>query len=134
MSHTEQPHGYLAKLLATGEEVLRIDHQHGFVAFGLISGALVYMIAVGVITSLLWAKYGEGRNWIIYGYVLAVLGLPHLVWQLTVWRAHQYIVTNRRVLQISGVFTKEVIEAFRAGGAGWQSRINDALRNVARKP
>ncbi len=91
--------------------MLRIDHQHGFVAFGLIFGALVYMIAVAVVVSLLWAHYGAGRNWIIYGYVLAVLGLPHMVWRLTVWRAHQYIVTNRRVLQISGVFTKEVIDS-----------------------
>jgi uncharacterized membrane protein YdbT with pleckstrin-like domain len=106
-----QPHGYLGKLLATGEEVLLVERQHSFVAFSLIAGALIYVIAVLVVVSLLWARFGMGHNWIVYGYVLAVLGLPHLWWRLTVWRAHQYIVTNRRVLQISGVFTKEVIDS-----------------------
>ena len=111
MSQTERPHGYLAKLLATGEEVLLVERQHGFVAFALIAGAIIYVIAVAVVVSLLWAKYGAGRNWIVYGYVLAVLGLPHLLWRLTVWRAHQYVVTNRRVIQIWGVFTKDVIDS-----------------------
>jgi uncharacterized membrane protein YdbT with pleckstrin-like domain len=111
MSTGERPHGYLGKLLATGEEVLLIERQHGFVAFSLIAGALLYVIAVLVIVSLLWAHYGEGRNWIAYGYILALLGLPHLWWKLTVWRAHQYVVTNRRVIQLSGVLTKEVIDS-----------------------
>lgn len=104
-----RPHGYLGKLLATGEAVLLIERQHSFVAFSLIAGALIYVVAAGVVVSLLWRQFGQG--WIVYGYVLAVLGLPHLWWRLTAWRAHQYIVTDRRVLQISGVFTKEVIDS-----------------------
>ena len=111
MTDAIQPSGYLSKLLATGEEVLLIERQHAFVAIGLIFGAVVYVVAVLVIVSLLLTKYGEGRNWIYYLYLLALLGLPHLLWQLTVWRAHQYIVTNRRVLQVSGVFGKEVIDS-----------------------
>lgn len=107
----KRPHGYLAKLLATGEEVVLIERQHSFVAFSLIAGVLIYVIAVLVIVSLLWARYGEGRNWILYAYLLALLGLPHLLWRLTVWRAHQYVVTTRRVIQLSGVFTKEVIDS-----------------------
>ncbi len=78
MIDTARPHGYLGKLLATGEQVLRIERQHGFVAVGLIAGALIYVIAVGAVTTLLWVQYGAGRNWLLYGYLLAVLGLPHL--------------------------------------------------------
>ena len=111
MSDSIPARGYLGKLMATGEEVLLIERQHGFVAVALIAGALIYVVVVLAVVSLVWAKYGEGRNWIIYLYLLALLGLPHLLWQLTVWRAHQYIVTNRRVLQIWGVFSKEVIDS-----------------------
>jgi|GEM_PF-1217525 uncharacterized membrane protein YdbT with pleckstrin-like domain len=110
-SDNERPRGYLGKLLATGEDVLLIELQHSFVAFRLIVGALIYTVAVLVSVSLLWARYGEGRNWIAYSYILALLGLPNLLWRLTVWRAHQYIVTSRRVIQISGVFTKAVIDS-----------------------
>ena len=105
------PHGYLAKLLATGEEELLIERQHGFVAFSLIAGALIYVVAVLVVVSLSWARFGEAQRWIPAAYILALLGLPHLWWRLTAWRAHQYVVTNRRVIQISGVFTKEVIDS-----------------------
>ena len=111
MSEDQRVPGYLGKLLATGEAVLLIQRQHVFVAIGLIAGALLYTVAALVVVSLLWARYGEGRNWIIYGYLLAVLGLPSLLWKLTVWRAHQYVVTSRRVLQVSGVFGKEVIDS-----------------------
>jgi uncharacterized membrane protein YdbT with pleckstrin-like domain len=109
--HEVQPHGYLGKLLATGEEVLLIERQHGFVAFSLIAGALIYVVAVLIMVSLAWARFGDAQHWIPAAYLLALLGLPGLWWRLTVWRAHQYVVTNRRVIQISGVFTKEVIDS-----------------------
>ena len=108
---TPRAHGYLGKLLATGEEVLLVERQHEFVAFSLIAGALVYVVAMLVIVSLLWARYGQDHRWIPAAYLLALLGLPNLWWRLTVWRAHQFVVTNRRVIQISGVLTKEVIDS-----------------------
>jgi uncharacterized membrane protein YdbT with pleckstrin-like domain len=112
MTETDlHPRGYLGKLLATGEAVLLIERQHGFVAFGLIAGALIYVVVVLAVISLSWARFGEDHRWIPAAYVLALLGLPHLWWRLTVWRARQYVVTNRRVIQISGVFTKEVIDS-----------------------
>jgi uncharacterized membrane protein YdbT with pleckstrin-like domain len=112
MSEDEvRAHGYLGKLLATGEDVLLIERQHGFVAFSLIAGALIYVAVILVAVSLAWARFGDAQRWIPAAYVLALLGLPSLWWRLTVWRAHQYVVTNRRVIQISGVFTKEVIDS-----------------------
>jgi hypothetical protein len=109
MSDTDRPRGYLGKLLAETEQVALIERQHTFVALSLIAGALIYVIAVSAVVTLAWAKYGA--SWILYGYLVAVLGLPNLWWRLTVWRAHEYVVTSRRVIQLSGVFTKEAIDS-----------------------
>ena len=111
MTEAGPAHGYLGKLLASGETVLLVERQHSFVAVSLIAGALIYVVAVVTVVSLLWAHYGVGRGWIAEGYLLALLGLPSLGWRLTQWRARQYVVTSRRVIQISGVLTKAVIDS-----------------------
>jgi uncharacterized membrane protein YdbT with pleckstrin-like domain len=109
MSDSDRPRGYLGKLLAENEQVALIERQHSFVALSLIAGAVIYVVAVSVAVTLLWLKYGKG--WLVYGYLIAVLGLPNLWWRLTVWRAHEYVVTSRRVIQLSGVLTKVAIDS-----------------------
>ena len=44
----ERPHGYLAKLLATGEEVVLIERQHSFVAISLIAPFYVIVFLAGM--------------------------------------------------------------------------------------
>jgi uncharacterized membrane protein YdbT with pleckstrin-like domain len=111
MSEHEAPKGYLRKVLATGEQVLLIQRQHWLAAAGLIAAAVVNVVSICVIVTLLLMKLGQGRGWIAYGYGLAVIALLHLWWRLLAWRLRQFVVTNRRVIQISGVFTKDVIDS-----------------------
>ena len=111
MSAQDLPQGYLGKVLATGEQVLLVERQHWLISVGLIANAVIQVVAICVIVTLLLMKLGDGRHWIAYGYGLAVIVLLHLWWRLLAWRLRQFVVTNRRVIQISGVFTKDVIDS-----------------------
>jgi uncharacterized membrane protein YdbT with pleckstrin-like domain len=47
----------------------------------------------------------------VYGLILVLVPLVGLVRDTMVWQNNAFIVTNRRVIQISGVFSKEVIDS-----------------------
>jgi uncharacterized membrane protein YdbT with pleckstrin-like domain len=105
-----RPRGYLRKVLAHDEAVLVVVRQHVLFLWGRIFGALVFAVAV---IAAVWALqvYTELGPQYAYGYLLVLLALPVIWWRVLVWQNHQYIVTSRRVMQISGVFTKEVVDS-----------------------
>jgi len=45
------------------------------------------------------------------GFVLVLVPLIGMVRDTMIWYNRQYIVTNRRVIQISGVFSKDVVDS-----------------------
>jgi uncharacterized membrane protein YdbT with pleckstrin-like domain len=106
-----KPRGYLAKVLAHDENVLVVVRQHGLFLWARIIGAVLFAVFVGAAVWALQRYTALDRPELIYGYLLALLALPVIWWRVLVWQNHQYVVTSRRVMQISGVFTKEVIDS-----------------------
>ena len=46
-----------------------------------------------------------------FGYLLVLLPLLSMLHDVMVWKNRQYIVTNRRVIQFSGIFNKSVVDS-----------------------
>lgn len=98
---------YLQGLLGETEEVLLETHQHWFVLFGkiflelLVVGLLLAAVIVGSVYYPL----------AIYGLVLLVIPAIGIMNDVLVWRNKAYVVTNRRVIQIAGVFNKDVVDS-----------------------
>jgi len=98
---------YLEGLLGESERVLLETHQHWFVLFGKIFLELL-LIAFLIGASLVgYAFYPLA----IYGLILLLVPLIGILNDVLVWRNKAYIVTNRRVIQIAGVFNKDVIDS-----------------------
>jgi uncharacterized membrane protein YdbT with pleckstrin-like domain len=98
---------YLEGLLGEHEKVLLETHQHWFVLFGKIFLELL-LIAVIIGGSLVaYAFYPVA----IYGLILVLVPLVGILSDVMVWRNKAYVVTNRRVIQIAGVFNKDVIDS-----------------------
>jgi uncharacterized membrane protein YdbT with pleckstrin-like domain len=98
---------YLEGLLGESERVLFETHQHWFVLFGKIFLELL-LIAFLIGASLVgYAFYPVA----IYGLILLLVPLIGILNDVLVWRNKAYIVTNRRVIQIAGVFNKDVIDS-----------------------
>jgi hypothetical protein len=98
---------YLQGLLGETEEVLLETHQHWFVLFGkiflelLVIGLLLAAVMVGSVYYPL----------AIYGLVLLVIPAIGIMNDVLVWRNKAYVVTNRRVIQVAGVFNKDVVDS-----------------------
>lgn len=97
---------YIGQMMSENERTLLVTRQHGFVLFGNIVLELVLIGAIIVAVTLLSAIYPQA----IFGYILILIPLIGMVRDILVWSNRQYIVTNRRVIQTSGVLSKEVLD------------------------
>lgn len=98
---------YLEGLLGENEQILLETHQHWFVLFGKIFLEIL-LIGILIAASLGFAAFYPVA---IYGLGLILVPLVGILNDVLSWRNKAYIVTNRRVIQISGVLNKDVVDS-----------------------
>ena len=98
---------YLEGLLGENEQILFETHQHWFVLFGKIFLELLLLAFLIGGSLVAYAFYPIA----IYGLILVLVPLIGILNDVLVWRNKAYVVTNRRVIQISGVFNKDVVDS-----------------------
>lgn len=109
MARYIEPHGYLRRVLGHDEEVLWLAHQHGLFLFGRIFWWLVVALVIAAVVG--GVQFGSGNPVVGVGYAFVILPLIFVWWQWMVWANHQYVLTSRRVIQMAGVFNKEVVDS-----------------------
>ena len=98
---------YLESLLGENEHIVLGTHQHWFVLFSRIFVEL-FLIAVLIVgISAAYTVYPQA----FYGFILVLVPLAGILYDILVWRNKAYVVTNRRVIQISGVFSKDAVDS-----------------------
>ncbi len=105
-----QATGYLKQLLGGKEEVLFVTRQHWLVLVGEIASEAILTIALIVLVSLILGLSAFGPVAAL-GYLLLVFPLISLTRDVLIWRNRQYIVTNRRIIQVAGVLQKDVTDS-----------------------
>jgi uncharacterized membrane protein YdbT with pleckstrin-like domain len=98
---------YLEGLMGENEHVLLETHQHWFVLFNKIFLEIILIVII-IAASLLAAYYYPIA---IAGLILVFVPLLGMLKDITVWRNQSYLVTNRRVIQVSGVLNKDVVDS-----------------------
>ncbi|MBL7064544.1 MAG: PH domain-containing protein [Anaerolineae bacterium] len=96
---------YVRKLLARNERIVRVARDHWITLLPTIlvdvtiSIVIVGLSALGIILSPPW-------TW--FGLLLLVIPIGHLTLRIGMWWNGQYIITNRRIIQVTGTFSKRV--------------------------
>jgi uncharacterized membrane protein YdbT with pleckstrin-like domain len=100
---------YIQDLLGENERILLVTRQHGFVILSniLLEILLIVLIIVGVAVAQMFFPLVP---LVSFGYILVLVPIVGLVRDILVWSNRQYIVTNRRVIQVTGVLSKEVLD------------------------
>jgi len=98
---------YIQDLLGENERILLVTRQHWFVLFSniLLEILLIVLLVAGVVALSLVYPVAT------VGYVLVLVPLAGMIRDILIWSNRQYIVTNRRVIQISGVLSKNVVDS-----------------------
>jgi len=98
---------YLESLLAHNERIEVIARQHWFV---LIRWTLAEIILIGVILVLASVATVLFVPAVVL-YLLLLIPLATLLRDFLTWWNRQYVITNRRVIQVAGTFNKRVMDS-----------------------
>jgi uncharacterized membrane protein YdbT with pleckstrin-like domain len=101
---------YLKSLLGQNEQVLFVTHQHWLVLAGEILAECLLSVAVIVLVTL------TAFFWVInplfaLGYLLLIIPLISLCRDVLIWSNRKFVITNRRVIQLTGVFSKNITDS-----------------------
>ena len=100
---------YIQNMLGENERVILVTRQHGFVLFSSIVAEIV--VTLIVIVSFITMMVTLANPVAAFGFLLALVPLAIMTRDILAWNNHQYIVTNRRVIQISGIINKDVVDS-----------------------
>ena len=100
---------YVQSMLGENERILLVTRQHWFVLFSaILAEVVVTLIVIAAITALTVISLNPLAA---FGFLLVLIPLAIMLRDILVWYNREYIVTNRRVIQIFGVFNKSVTDS-----------------------
>ena len=103
---------YLDEQLGEGETILFATRQHWFTLFARVLFELIVLavlVVLAMVGSRTWPDYGQWI-WIAAG-VLGLLVVLSALKDYLRWRNEQFVITDRRVIQIGGIINKSVLDS-----------------------
>lgn len=102
---------YLSRMLSENEKILLSARQHWFIFLSSIMVELLatlIIIAIGALVTIFFPPIA----WIGIAVAVVLILVPFIggVHDFLVWWNRQYIITNRRIVHISGVINKKVTD------------------------
>ena len=101
---------YLKNQLGKNEQIIFVTRQHWLVLLGQILAASQLALGLVILITFIWWIWLP-NSLVPLAYLLLLLPLLSMGWNLLIWTSRQYIVTDWRVIQICGVFNKEVTDS-----------------------
>jgi membrane protein YdbS with pleckstrin-like domain len=98
---------YIKNMLGENERILLVTRQHWFVLFSAILFEIIVTLGVIVAIWVATMNYPQAA----FAFLLVLLPLLSMLHDILVWKNRQYLVTNRRVIQIRGIFNKSVTDS-----------------------
>src|SRR3970282_2563807 len=96
---------YLESLLGQNEKLVLTARQHTFILLRAIAAEI---LVIGLILAGVTALTVMAVPLAAFGYLLLILPVVKGTYDFLNWRQLQYVITNRRVLQLYGLFGKKV--------------------------
>jgi len=103
---------YLENLLGEREKIILVARQHWFILASSIfleCFSILLILAATVTASIFLNPYIIII--VIVGFALLLIPIATMTHDILEWSQRQYIVTNWRVMQISGIFNKNVTDS-----------------------
>jgi len=101
---------YADKLLGEHEKILMVARQHWFTFLQAILVEILFIVVILVIVTVLLVLLPSYKI-IALGYFLLLIPFVGMARDYVDWSSRQYIVTNFRVIQLSGIVNKNVIDS-----------------------
>jgi membrane protein YdbS with pleckstrin-like domain len=98
---------YVESLMGDNEHTLVVERQHWFVLFSSIFLEIVLLLVLIVLVGTATYFYTRAA----LGFILLLVPFVGMLRDILRWNSRRYIITNFRVIQVMGVFSKEVVDS-----------------------
>lgn len=102
---------YLRKQLGENERMLYKAHPHWIVLLGRVWQEALLFVVLLVLLIFAGTSWLKGHGWVAWGYLLLLLPVGSAAIAFWGWATRKFIVTNRRVVQLSGILSKTVVDS-----------------------
>jgi len=107
---------YLQSLLGERENIILATRHHWFVLASsiVLEIVLMFFIFIATLAGTVYLLGIPSTAWPIFtiiGFILLLIPITTGTRDILNWSNHQFIITNHRVMQISGIFNKSVIDS-----------------------
>ncbi len=107
---------YLQSLLGDRENIIMATRHHWFVLASsiILEVFIVLVIFIATVAGSVLLYNSKSPFWwivIILGFLVLLIPITTGTRDILNWTNHQFIITNHRVMQISGIFNKSVIDS-----------------------
>jgi hypothetical protein len=115
---------YADSLLTEGEQVVLRARQHWLALFSKArAGVFLFLLGILLLIAIVWLNVAPGlvRDLLsLAAIVMLAVGLVIFLYRLWHWWAQDYMVTNRRLLKVTGILNKRSADSS-------LEKINDAI-------
>lgn len=101
---------YLKSLLGENEKIILVTRRHWFVLIEQILVEIFLSVFTVAIVTVLLVISPQGPV-VATGYLVLIIPLVSLIRDYLIWSNHKIVVTDLRVIQVMGVFNKNVIDS-----------------------
>ena len=102
---------YLERQLGAAEKIVYTERHHWIFPIREMLKWILVAVAWLAILIVFQVWLLPGRSWIWYGYLLLLVPLARIGWGFLAWRFNVYVLTNRRVAEVTGVISKKVSDS-----------------------
>jgi uncharacterized membrane protein YdbT with pleckstrin-like domain len=103
---------YLDSLLGEHEKIQVVARQHWFILVSSIFLEIftILVILAAIVTSVILLPH-FALFAVVIGFVVLLIPIVSMMRDILIYTHHEYIITNLRVIQLSGILNKQVIDS-----------------------
>jgi len=103
---------FIDSLLGEHEKIVMVTRRHWFTLISTIFVEIVLVLVIVIATIALGVFITKYLGIIaLVGFLILLIPIASMIREILDWSKRQYIITNRRVMQVSGVFNKNVTDS-----------------------
>jgi uncharacterized membrane protein YdbT with pleckstrin-like domain len=102
---------YLKKQLGGSEEIRYTERHHWIFPLAVMIKWILFAAVVIVLIILFDFVWFPGHTWVRLFYLVLLVPLVRIAWGFLSWRMNVYVLTNRRVVEVTGVLNKRVSDS-----------------------
>jgi uncharacterized membrane protein YdbT with pleckstrin-like domain len=102
---------YLKKQLGANEEIHYTERHHWIFPLAVMFKWIVFAAIVIALIILFDTWWTPGASFVKWFYLVLLIPVVRIAWGFLSWRMNVYVLTNRRVVEVTGVLNKRVSDS-----------------------